>query len=82
MTGAAHPDATRSSDPRLLSVERLLRERGLEGVRLAVAGHRDEIVAISVTIRQAPLIGDLAGEIRALGFQYVALDLASLTGEP
>lgn len=68
-----------SNDPRAREAERLLASRGLVSVRVDVAGHEREIASVRASHRLARRIAELAPEIKALGFRYVALDLN--TGE-
>ena len=70
-----------SADERALRAERLLAERGFVGARVSVEGHEQEIAAVRVPAGVwERLAGDegvrAAGEVKALGFRYVALDLA------
>lgn len=67
------------ADPRVREAERLLESRGLVGVRVEVAGHEREIASVLAPHGLAARIAELAPEIKALGFRYVALDLN--TGE-
>ncbi|CAN5587465.1 hypothetical protein BH24GEM3_BH24GEM3_17210 [soil metagenome] len=58
----------------------LLRELGVECVRVEAAGHQGEIAALSAPAGELErLLGEqaptLAADLRALGFRYVALDL-------
>ncbi len=63
------------ADARIAAVERLLRERGIEGARVRAAGHNAEIAAVEAPVAAAGALTALAPEIKALGFRYVALDL-------
>jgi PP-loop superfamily ATP-utilizing enzyme len=70
-----------SADERAGRAERLLAARGFEGARVSVEGHEREIAAVRVPADAwERLAGDegtrLAAEVKALGFRYVALDLA------
>lgn len=70
-----------SADERAGRAERLLAVRGFEGARVSVEGHEREIAAVRVPADAwERLAGDegarLAAEVKALGFRYVALDLA------
>jgi PP-loop superfamily ATP-utilizing enzyme len=70
-----------SADERAGRAERLLATRGFEGARVSVEGHEREIAAVRVPADAwERLAGDegarLAAEVKALGFRYVALDLA------
>lgn len=67
-------------DDRTGAAESLLREMGIAG-RVTAAGHDASIATIAVAPeRWAELTGpagrELAGRLRALGFRYVAIDLA------
>jgi PP-loop superfamily ATP-utilizing enzyme len=70
-----------SADARAERAARLLAARGFAGAEVTVEGHEREIAAVRVP---AGAWGRLAGEdgarvaaeVRALGFRYVALDLA------
>ncbi|HEY8483185.1 MAG TPA: hypothetical protein VIL13_01145 [Longimicrobiales bacterium] len=75
MAGGAGPAA---SDPRIAQAERLLREHGIEGARVSAAGHQSEIAAVEVSAAHIARLVELAPEIKALGFRYVAVDLASV----
>ena len=70
-----------SADERTARAERLLAARGFGGARVSVEGHEREIAAVRVPAGAwERLAGDdgarLATEVKALGFRYVALDLA------
>ena len=61
----------------------LLREHGMEGVRVSVAGHEAEVAVLSVPADAwERLLADdaqpLVERVKALGFRYVALDLDPL----
>lgn len=60
---------------RIAAVERLLRERGVEGAVVRAAGHESEIAAVEAPRESATVLAALAPEIKALGFRYVALEL-------
>ncbi|HEX6940711.1 MAG TPA: hypothetical protein VF158_14945 [Longimicrobiales bacterium] len=66
------------TDPRTGAVERLLRERGIEGAAVCAAGHEGEIAAVAAPLTRAAALAALAPEIKALGFRYVALDLTAV----
>jgi PP-loop superfamily ATP-utilizing enzyme len=66
---------------RIAAVERVLAARGLTGASVEVCGHTGEIAALSVAGDSwTRMIGGegrrISEEIRALGFRYVAVDLA------
>ena len=70
-----------NADERARRAERLLAVRGFPGVRVSVEGHEREIAAVRVPAAGwERLAGEegvrLAAEVKALGFRYVALDLA------
>jgi PP-loop superfamily ATP-utilizing enzyme len=70
-----------SADERVLRAERLLDARGFAEAHVSVEGHEGEIAAVRVPAGAwERLAGDesarVAGEVKALGFRYVALDLA------
>ncbi|MDQ3521011.1 MAG: hypothetical protein M3434_01555 [Gemmatimonadota bacterium] len=69
------------SDDRIVAAERVLAAHGLAGASLEAAGHTGEIAALAVPGAEwERLIGPegqrLSEGLRALGFRYVALDLA------
>jgi hypothetical protein len=64
------------ADERVEAVEALLRREGIEGAQVSAAGGAGEIAALSVEHRHAARLAALAPAIKALGFKYVALDLA------
>ena len=69
------------TDTRIDAAERVLAMHGVYGAQVSVEGHEREIAAVRVAggawLR---LLGDegvaIAAEVKALGFRYVALDLA------
>lgn len=65
-----------SRDQRAETAERLLRERGIEGARVSSAGNHGEIASVQVSMDYFARLAELAPEIKALGFLYVALELA------
>lgn len=67
----------RRAESRCAAAERLLRERGIPDPRVRVAGHEREIAAVAVPIGALSRLGELAGEVKALGFEYVAVDLTA-----
>ncbi|MDQ3308707.1 MAG: hypothetical protein M3497_01090 [Gemmatimonadota bacterium] len=69
------------SDDRFVAAERVLAAHGLAGASLEAAGHTGETAALAVPGAEwERLIGPegqrLSEGLRALGFRYVALDLA------
>ena len=70
-----------ADDPRLHRALQVLEKAGVRGARVSSAGHENEIVAVSVPAGELdPLLtGDahpIVGELKGLGFRYVAIDLA------
>jgi PP-loop superfamily ATP-utilizing enzyme len=70
-----------TADPRIAEAERLLAAHGVFGAAVSVEGHEREIAALRVPDGAwARMMGDdgaaIAAAVRALGFRYVALDLA------
>lgn len=68
-----------SADERATRAERLLAERGFAGARVSAEGHEHEIAAVRVPAgawERLARDAEVAGEVKALGFRYVALDLA------
>lgn len=63
-----------SADPRILAAEQILAREGIEG-RVAIAGHAADVAAVSVRMEHLARLAELAPEIRAVGFRYVAIDL-------
>ena len=74
------------TDARVGAAERVLATHGVYGAEVSVEGHEREIAAVRVPDSAwHRMMGDegaeIAAEVRALGFRYVALDLA-VPGEP
>ena len=65
-------------DSRLAALEALLHGCGLDDVLPSTAGDRQEIAVLTADPRLAHRLADLAHEIRALGFDYVTLDLDTI----
>lgn len=61
-------------DLRLPRAERLLAEIGLNP-RLSLAGQDDDVLAIEADLAQLEQLRELAPDLKALGFRYVALEL-------
>ena len=66
---------------RLKEVQGVLVRHGVAGARVEVAGHTEEIVALAIpdAMWKRMLGSDgraISEQIRALGFRYVAVDLA------
>ncbi len=71
-------------DPRVAEAERVLAGHGV-AAEVSVEGHEREIAAVRVGEEAwSRLLGEegaaIAAEVRALGFRYVALDLAPADG--
>jgi hypothetical protein len=49
----------------------------MDGARARAGGPENEIAIIAAPLSHAPRLAALAGQIRALGFRYVAFDLGS-----
>ncbi len=69
------------TDARIHAAERVLAAHGLYGAGVSVEGHEHEIAALRVPDGAwERMMGDdgaaIAAEVKALGFRYVALDLA------
>ena len=72
---------TATDDPRIPAAERVLAGHGV-AADVSVEGHEREIAAVRVAGDSWPrMLGDegaaIAAEVKALGFRYVALDLAA-----
>jgi hypothetical protein len=63
-------------DPRIEAARNLMDGRGLEGIRLSLAGNRREILALAAPPHLAGELAEIVPQLKALGFHYVALDLA------
>jgi hypothetical protein len=63
-------------DPRIEAARNLMDGRGLKGIRLSVAGNRREILALAAPPHLVGELTEIVPEVKALGFHYVALDLA------
>ena len=73
-----------TDDPRVAEAERVLAGHGV-AADVSVEGHEREIAAVRVAEDAwARMLGDegavIAAEVKALGFRYVALDLAPADG--
>lgn len=71
-----HRTELEGEDLRIGAARDLLRGHGLGEVRLTVAGNRQEIAALAAPAHLARQLAEVAPAIKALGFHYVALDLA------
>jgi hypothetical protein len=58
--------------------ERLIRGRGIEGAIVRAVGLDGEIAAIRAPSECIGRLKELAPEVKALGFRYVAFDLAAV----
>lgn len=72
---------TATDDPRIAAAERVLAGHGV-AADVSVEGHEREIAAVRVEgDAWGRMLGDegaaIAAEVKALGFRYVALDLAA-----
>jgi len=64
-----------SADARVAAVEAILAREGIPG-SACVAGHAGDVAALSVPAETLARLAALAPEIKALGFRYVAVELA------
>jgi hypothetical protein len=69
--------AQHDGSPPLDAVLALLADNGMDGARARAGGPENEIAIIAAPLSHAPRLAALAGQIRALGFRYVAFDLGS-----
>jgi len=67
---------TATSDPRISAAGDVLRRAGIAGFHVDVAGHARDIAVLHAPPDALARLADLAPEIKALGFRYVAVDLA------
>lgn len=67
------------ADTRVAAIEAILAREGIAG-RAAVVGFAGDVAALTVAPDQLPRLAELAPEIKALGFRYVALELAGEEG--
>ncbi|MFL5383298.1 MAG: hypothetical protein ACJ8GN_12335 [Longimicrobiaceae bacterium] len=70
-----------SADPRIAATQRALAEHDVHGAEVGVEGHEREIAALRVPgAAWARMMGPdgvrIADAVKAVGFRYVALDLA------
>ncbi len=61
-------------DARLAAVEAILAREGIAG-RASAAGFADDVAALLVAPEALARLAELAPEIKALGFRYVAIEL-------
>jgi PP-loop superfamily ATP-utilizing enzyme len=76
---------TATDDPRIPAAERVLAGHGV-AADVSIEGHEREIAAVRVAgDAWGRMLGDegaaIAAEVKALGFRYVALDLAVDDGD-
>lgn len=64
-------------DGRVNALRELLEANGVPQATARAAGPGHEIAVIETPLAHAPLLAQLAGPIRAIGFRYVAIDLGS-----
>ena len=64
-----------AADARLAAVEAILAREGIAG-QATVAGHMGDVAALAVAPVHLARLAELAPEIKALGFRYVAIELA------
>jgi len=62
------------ADTRIAAVEAILEREGIAG-HASVAGHVDDVAALAVGPEHLARLAELAPEIKALGFRYVAIEL-------
>ncbi len=67
-------------DDRIAAVEALLRAHGIPTARVDAVGQGGEIAAVSAPLAHIAVLTELAPRIKALGFRYVAMDLAPWEG--
>ena len=63
------------ADARIAAIEAILAREGIAG-HATVAGHAGDVAALAVGTEHLARLAELAPEIKALGFRYVALELA------
>ncbi len=61
-------------DARLRAVEAILAREGIVGTASAV-GHARDVASLAVSPEHLPRLAEVAPEIKAVGFRYVALEL-------
>lgn len=64
-----------AADARIAAVEAILAREGIAG-HATVAGHMGDVAALAVAPAHLARLAELAPEIKALGFRYVAIELA------
>jgi hypothetical protein len=61
-------------EARVRAVEAILAREGIVGTAAAV-GHAHDIASLAVSPEHLPRLAEVAPEIKAVGFRYVALEL-------
>lgn len=61
-------------DARVLAAEAILAREGLPA-RVSATGHAGDVAAVTVPAAHLARLAELAPELKALGFRYVAIDL-------
>ncbi len=61
-------------DDRVRAVEAILAREGIRGTASAV-GHAGDVASLAVSPEYLPRLAEVAPEIKAVGFRYVALEL-------
>jgi hypothetical protein len=65
-----------AADPRLAAAAAILAGAGVPGARVRAAGHQAEVAAVAAPPALLQRVAAAAPRIKALGFRYVALELA------
>ncbi len=63
------------ADTRIVALEAILAREGIVG-HASVAGHVGDVAALAVASEHLARLAELAPEMKALGFRYVAIELA------
>lgn len=71
MSGLPQPS---TPDARIAGVREILAREGIEG-DVSVAGHAADVAALAVAPEHLARLAELAPEVKALGFRYVAIEL-------
>ncbi|MGH7475852.1 MAG: hypothetical protein ACRELD_06165 [Longimicrobiales bacterium] len=70
------------SDARLAAARAVLASRGLGDVAVSVGGFKRDILAVAAPLGLHERLRQAAGELKATGFAFVALDLSDrVTGQ-
>lgn len=67
--------AADAADDRIARAEAMLRAAGLEDARVAAGGHKREVAVVETAPENVARLAELAPELKALGFRYVAVEL-------